>query len=305
MKVRHAIVAGIIIGVLLALGWAILTFTNAPIVLQPSGDIASSQRDLFIFASLLMALVAVPVFVLLGWISWHYRSGNRRAAYSPKWSSSVVFETIWWGIPLIIVVVLSIVTWQSSHHLDPFRPIASSSSTQRVQVVALRWKWLFIYPNQLAASVNELIIPEKTPVEFSIASDAPMNSFWIPELGGQIYAMNGMQTKLHLVASRTGIFRGMSANLSGEGFADMKFTVRAVSKQSFNSHIAQKTASGNILDMTEYAQLSEPGIMTEPKWYGLGDSTIYQSVIDKYMLPHSAQPSYTEDMDHMDHEGMH
>lgn len=233
MKARHWLVASIIVGVLATLTVVVGYFTIQPVVLQPSGSIAEAQRDLFLIALIIMSLVAVPVFLLLFYIAWRYRASNKKAVYRPNWDSSRLLETIWWGIPILIVVVLSVMTWRSSHELDPFRPIASPEESLQVQVVSLQWKWLFIYPTYGVASVNELVIPVNTPIAFEIAADSPMNSFWIPALGGQIYAMNGMKTALHLEANKIGEFRGLSSNISGEGFADMKFVVRSVSDESF------------------------------------------------------------------------
>ncbi len=297
MKARHYIVGGIILGVLSLLATAIVHFAALPVVLEPSGSVAIQQRNLFMFALIIMSTVAIPVFILLVIISWKYRAGNTKARYTPKWSSNRTLEAVWWVIPIMIVAVLSWVSWQSSHHLDPFTPIVSQKHTVKIQVVALQWKWLFIYPESSVASVNELYIPVNTPVEFSIASDAPMNSFWIPELGGQIYAMNGMDTKLHLIADKTGIFRGMSSNISGEGFADMNFLVYAVEEAVFMPTLMEKSNGKDSLTLTSYASLAEPNVLTEPQWYKAPDMTLFQSVIDKYALPHSVDPEYTDTID--------
>ncbi|MEO5691012.1 MAG: ubiquinol oxidase subunit II [Candidatus Saccharimonadales bacterium] len=295
MKVRHWAVVAAIVSVVLLLGITLRLYVVDPIIMQPSGSIGIAQRDLFLFALGIMSLVAIPVFVLLGYITWKYRATNKKARYAPNWSSSPLLESLWWGIPILVVALLSLVSYQTSHRLDPFRPIQSSAKTIDVQVIALQWKWLFIYPEYNVASVNELIIPVSQPVAFAIAADSPMNSFWIPELGGQIYAMNGMSTKLHLEATRIGEFRGLSSNLSGEGFADMKFTVKSVSPETFAATMQQKTVN-QPLDMSQYESLAVPGVMTEPQWFKLTDKELFQNVIDKYMLPSSEVTTYDRGM---------
>lgn len=212
--------------------WYVLSHDIA--VLNPEGLIGQKQRDLLIFATLLSMIVIVPVFVMTGLIAWRYRASNTKATYSPDWDHSRLFETIWWGVPIAIILVLGVVTWKSSHDLDPYRALDSDVKPLRVQVIAMQWKWLFIYPEQEIASVNYLQIPEKTPINFEITADAPMNAFWIPKLGSQVYAMNGMTTKLHLIANNQGTYRGSSANISGEGFADMVFSTVATSKDDFD-----------------------------------------------------------------------
>lgn len=301
MKARHYIVLGTIVAVLGLLAAAIFQFAKLPVVLAPAGSIAMQQRDLFMFALIIMSVVAIPVFILLGVISWKYRATNHKARYSPKWNSNNKLELLWWGIPVLIVGVLSLVAWRTSHSLDPFTPLQSEKQLVKVQVIALQWKWLFIYPDYSTASVNELYIPIDTPIEFSIAADAPMNSFWIPELGGQIYAMNGMSTMLHLKADKIGDYRGMSSNISGEGFADMTFIVHAVAHDKFMPKLTEKSAGKENLTLTSYASLAEPSVLTEPQWYKAFDNSLYQSVIDKYALPHTADPEYTDTMHHGGH----
>lgn len=304
MKWRHWLVASAIGLVIVFLALALNEFVISPVVLQPSGPIGAAQRDLFFIALGIMSLVAIPVFLLLFYIAWKYKATNKKSKYTPEWDSNKKLETIWWGIPIIVVGVLSVIAYQTAHTLDPFRPMDSGVKPIQVQVVALQWKWLFLYPEQRAASVNELIIPVSTPIEFTIASDAPMNSFWIPELGGQIYAMNGMSSKLHLQADRQGTFKGVSANLSGEGFADMKFTVRSVERSVFDATLAQKNRDSSSLDMSSYEALAVPSTLTEPQWYRLADAELHKKIVDKYMLPPSSEQGYDEDM-HTMHEGIH
>lgn len=307
MKRWSWVVVSVIVVVLSVLGIVVGVNFIQPVVLQPSGPIGVQQRDLLLFATVIMSAVALPVFVLLAVIVWRHRAGNERAAsrYKPSFQGSPFLETLWWGIPILVVVVLSVVAWQTSHSLDPFRPIESTSRTLKVQVVALQWKWLFIYPDHNVASVNELYIPVQSPVQFEIAADAPMNSFWIPELGGQIYAMNGMSTKLHLEASRAGTFRGVSSNISGEGFADMKFAVHAVGGQDFLNEMSRRKQSSTLLDMAYYDALAVPNTLTEPQWFRLDDVALYHEILDKYHLPISRSNGYDESMNTTMHEGMH
>ena len=195
-------------------------------VLDPKGFIAFEERDLLYITALLMLTVVVPVLVLAVVICWKYRAGNKKAKYEPEWDKSWALELVWWGFPCIIVALLSVLTVKSCLDLDPFKPLESDVKPLKIQVVALQWKWLFIYPEQKIATINFVQFPEKTPINFELTADAPMNSFWIPQLGGQIYAMPGMSTKLHLIANEAGSYRGSSSNISGNGFAGMIFTAK-------------------------------------------------------------------------------
>jgi len=252
-------------------------------VLAPSGDIAAQQKDLLLFATGLSVLVLAPTYYMLYTFAWKYRQGHTKQ-YKPKWDTSKKLEAVWWGVPILIISVLAVVTWSTSHSLDPYKPLASSTKPVQVQVVALQWKWLFIYPDQNIASVNKLVIPVNTPVEFTITSDAPMNSFWIPQLAGQIYAMAGMSTKLHVNATSVGEYRGMSSNLSGAGFADMTFVADARIERDFAMWV-DKTSSNEklpVLDQRAYDKLAKPassGVVL----YRLDDTALYDNVIMKYM----------------------
>ena len=223
-----------------------------------------------IFAALLSLVVVIPVFAMTIYIVWRYRESNQKAKYSPDWDHNSKVETIWWLIPTLLIVVLSVVTWNSSHSLDPFKPIKSSVKPLRVQVIALQWKWLFIYPEQGVASTNILELPVDRPINFEVTADAPMNSFWIPQLGGQIYAMAGMSTQLHLMASEAGTYAGASANLSGKGFAKMKFDTKAV--QFFGHEIEVSSSITIVLENGNglHAPLSE--MMRITKCYKSGNS---------------------------------
>jgi cytochrome o ubiquinol oxidase subunit 2 len=278
-------------------------------VLNPQGEIARKEHQLIVFTLLLSLVVVVPVFVMLIVFSLRYRESNKRAAYRPNWEGNRLLEGIWWGIPCVIIVILGIVTWQSSHELDPYKDLESSVAPVNVQVVALQWKWLFIYPDQRIATVNELIIPEKTPINFTITSDAPMNSFWIPSLGSQVYAMSGMSTELRLIADKTGEYRGSSANISGTGFADMNFMTKSRTKADFDAWVQQTKGLDAGLDEATYKTLAEPDVKEQPLYYSLKDVDLYDKIIMKYMMPpakndDSHETHHDMHMDHAHMEGM-
>ncbi len=254
-------------------------------VLNPKGTIGEQERHLIVFASLLSLVVVVPVFILLFGIIWKYRVGNTKtkAKYTPDWDHSTTLETIWWIIPSLLIVVLSVVTWTSSHKLDPYKPLASSVKPLKVEVVALDWKWLFIYPDLNIATVNWLQIPVDTPVDLEITADAPMNSLWIPQLGGQVYAMPGMSTELHLQASATGDYKGSSANISGKGFSGMAFTTRASQQGDFDQWVEQARRSPNVLSQSGYASLARPSENNKPQTFSTIQANLYDTILMKYM----------------------
>jgi cytochrome o ubiquinol oxidase subunit 2 len=254
-------------------------------VLDPKGLIGLQERDLMVISTILMLIVVIPVFILIAAIGWEYRASNTKAEYSPEWDDNITMEYIWWGFPFAIVIILSFVAWQSSHELDPYRPLQISTKPLRIQAVALQWKWLFIYPEQNIATINYLEIPEKVPINFEITADAPMNSLWIPELGGQIYAMPGMRTKLHLIANDIGTFRGSSANISGEGFASMVFTVKASPATEFEEWVQSVKQSSKSLDLNEYIQMALPSSHEPKKTYSLGKSDLFDWIVMRPMMP--------------------
>ncbi len=257
-----------------------------PVVLNPKGWVGVKQKDLLVIATLLMLIVVIPVFALTGFIVWKYRA-HKQAEYTPDWGHSALAETIWWGIPCLIIVALGVMNWKSSYELDPFRPLEGDKKTLLIQVVALDWKWLFIYPEQQIAVVNFMPIPEKTPIRFEITADAPMNSFWIPELGGQIFAMPGMTTELHLIADQVGEYRGCSANLSGKGFAGMTFIAPAYSDEEFHSWVSQHQESPSVLDRSTFTILSQPSEYDPIRYYSIHDSELFDWIVMKNMTTSS------------------
>ncbi len=257
--------------------------------LNPKGLVADKQRDLLITASLIMLLVLVPVYAMTAWIAWRYREGNKKAVYRPDWDRNRFIEGVWWAVPVVIIGVLSVITWQSSHQLDPFRQQADGRPLT-VQVVALQWKWLFIYPEQGVAALNYLRLPLDRPLRFEITADAPMNSFWIPQLGGQIYAMPGMRSQLNLVASQPGKYPGRSANISGEGFSGMTFTAEVISQPDFNRWLSNAAAAGGgVLDWAAYQRLAEPSKNQPAALYSSVKGNLFDMIIAKYVAPPAAQ----------------
>ncbi len=296
---KHGLVFATLAGLGILLAWWLLFGGAHFAVLSPAGLIAQQEHRLLIFTVLLMLVIVVPVFVMTFFIAFKYREGNPHAKYAPTWDGSRLYESIWWGFPLLIIAVLSVVTWTSTHQLDPFRPLDSKTKPVTIQVVALQWRWLFIYPEQQIATINDLRFPEKTPIKFEITADAPMNSFWIPKLGGQMYAMTGMSTHLHLEASQPGSYRGSSANISGEGFAGMNFTATALTRSDFDAWVKKTTDSPRRLDATRYASLVLPSKDSRPQQYWLNDSQLYNKVVMKYMRPLPALE--TDDASHDEH----
>lgn len=253
-------------------------------VLSPSGPVGTKERNLIFLAVGLCLIVVIPVFVMLVGFSIKYREGNTKAKYEPDRDHSRLLESIWWGVPGLIIAILAIVTWRSSLALDPFKPLASTQKPMTIQAIALQWKWLFIYPEQNIATVNFVLLPVDQPVKFEITSDAPMNSFWIPDLGGQIYAMSGMSTQLNLMATKEGTYHGSSANISGAGFASMDFAAVASDESKLNSSIDVISGSRDTLSESAYASLARPSVVPR-EFFGSVSPGLYQEVIHKYTSP--------------------
>ncbi|RAO78406.1 ubiquinol oxidase subunit II [Dyella jiangningensis] len=261
-------------------------------VLTPKGDIGAHEKSLILIALGLMAIVAIPVIAMTLWFPWRYRSGNKKATYTPNWSHSTRIELVVWTIPAIIIVILATITWTSSHALDPYKPLESEAKPVTVQVVSMDWKWLFVYPEYGVASVNELAFPVDRPVNFQITSDSVMNAFFIPQLGSQIYAMAGMETKLHLIAREPGSYEGLSTNFSGEGFSDMHFKAIATSEDGFKDWIAKAKATQVTLDDESYKTLAQPSQKVPVSYYGQVAPALFSSVVNKHMgdMSHGEMP---------------
>ncbi|KAK46718.1 MULTISPECIES: ubiquinol oxidase subunit II [Caballeronia] len=251
-------------------------------VLESKGVIGAAESSLIATATYTMLLVVVPVILLTLFIAWRYRASNKNATYAPKWAHSTAIEVVVWIIPAIIILYLGILTWKSTHELDPYKPLESSVKPINVEVVALDWKWLFIYPDLGVASVNQLAFPVGTPVNFRITSDSVMNSFFIPELGGQIYAMAGMQTKLHLLTDHAGDYAGISANYSGKGFSDMKFRALAMSNADFDAWLKQVRNAPEALSMDVYTGVARPSEKVAVRYFSTVDPKLFSNIVAKY-----------------------
>lgn len=267
-------------------------------VLDPQGPIAHHELRLLIFAILLMLIVVIPVIFLTFWFAWRYRDSATKSKYRPNWSHNTVLEIIWWAIPCVIILILGIVTWITTHSLNPYKTLESDKAPIEIEVVALDWKWMFIYPQYDIATVNKIVIPVGHPINFKITSVAPMNSFFIPQLGGQIYAMTGMITKLHLLASNPGMYRGFSANYTGEGFAHMQFYADATSEADFDKWMTKlKTAKKKLTWDYFWGHLVKRSINDSVTYYGQVDKNLFNDIVMYYMMP-----NYKPDiMGHMHH----
>lgn len=250
----------------------------------PSGPVADYERDLMFITFGLMLFVFIPVLVLTLFFAWRYRASNNKAKYTPKWSHSNILEAFLWGGPIVIIAILGVVTWVSTYHLDPYKPLPTTKANPplKVDVIGMDWKWLFVYPQYNVASVNELAVPVNTPVSMRLTSDTVMLSFMIPQLGSQIFAMSGMQTKLNLEASKKGTFSGKNYQYDGSGFAKEKFHVLSVSKQNFQAWIKKAKASGDDLNAQRYAELSKPSQMHGVKLFSSVKPHLFDYVISLY-----------------------
>lgn len=273
----------LIIVIILALIYRFFN-THDVAVLDPKGTIAAQERNLFFLVLGLMLIVVIPVFFILFIVVHRYREG-RGGKYKPDFDHSRILETAWWLIPSILISVIAVITWNATYKLNPYNQLDSSKPQLSIEVVSMDWKWLFIYPSQHVASVNQLNLPINTPVDFYITSDSVMNSFWIPQLSGQIYAMPGMNTQLHLMATSDGSFYGSSANISGAGFAGMHFQTVVTPLSKFEAWIRSASKSPMTLSMNNYALLNRPSINNPVESYKDPASNLYVSIIDKFLAP--------------------
>jgi len=286
-RVAQVVISSLIAIAIIALLAFVVQGRDVP-VLDTHGTVANQQRDLILVVFGLGMLVVIPVLTMLFVIGWKYRAGNTKAKYDPEFNGHLGLEALWWGIPCLIIIVLAVITYVSTHALDPYKSLESNVEPVNVQVVALEWKWLFIYPDKGVATLNYLNIPEDTPINLTLTSDAPMNSFWVPALAGQVYAMSGMSTKLHLMADTVGSYRGASANISGEGFANMTFNVNSMSNADFSKWVIESANSKKPLDSTSYASLAKQSKDDGEITYMLMNNDLYNEIIMKYMAHDTA-----------------
>jgi cytochrome o ubiquinol oxidase subunit 2 len=250
-------------------------------VLDPQGPIGAAERLILLNATAIMLAIIVPVIVLTLLFAWWFRAGNTRAQYLPDFEYSGPIELVVWSIPALVIMFLGGMAWISSHDLDPPKPIVAQGPALEIQVVALDWKWLFIYPGQGVATVNQLVVPVGTPLSFRITSATVMNSFFVPQLGSQLYAMPGMVNRLVLLADKPGTFQGLSANYSGAGFSDMRFDVKAVSAADFQSWVAATKTAGDQLDPVAYGRLARPSKANKPEAFGNVPSGLFEAAIQQ------------------------
>jgi len=264
------------------------------VVLSPAGEVARRQGDLVLISTALMLLIIVPVMALTVFFAWRYRAANKEATYDPEWSHSTGLELVIWTAPLLIIICLGALTWASTHLLDPYRPLTLSNDGEPVaaveqpldvNVVALDWKWMFILPEYGIATVNEFAAPVGRPIRFRITATSVMNSFYIPALAGQIYAMPGMETKLHAVIDEPGDYRGLSANYSGAGFSGMRFRFRGLSAEEFQGWIAEVRRSDQTLDRGGFLTLERPSENVPVRYYSGVDPGLFDAIVNMCVEP--------------------
>ena len=266
------------------------------VVMNPSGDIANQQARLIVISTALMLLIIVPVIILTLLFAWRYRKSNTSAPYEPDWDHSTRLELVIWGAPLLIIIALGLLTWITTHTLDPYRPLSRIDAERPlspqvkplvVEVVALDWKWLFIYPEQGIATVNELAAPVDTPIQFKITASSVMNSFYIPALAGQIYAMPSMETKLHAVINKAGEYDGFSANYSGAGFSHMRFKFHGLDQAGFDAWVQKAKADSSKLDRAEYLKLEQPSERDPARLIGSIEPNLFHAIVNRCVAPNT------------------
>jgi cytochrome o ubiquinol oxidase subunit 2 len=262
---------------------AFLGGCSSIVLFDPKGPIGDAERFLILTAIALMLIVVIPVFVMCLLFARRYRASNTEATYTPKWSYSKKIDLVIWLVPVVIVTALSILVWIETHRLNPYKPIYPSIQPTRIEAVSLDWKWLFIYPDRRIATVNQLVFPVKVPLNFRITSDTVMTSFFIPQLGSQIYAMAGMQTLLHLMADEPGVYFGQNQQFSGRGFADMNFKAIALSREEFEAWVQKAEQSPDTLDLARFEDLEKPSVGYPVTYFSSVKPDLFDSIIRKYV----------------------
>ena len=252
----------------------------APATLDPAGPVAAGEKTLLLNSLAIMLGIVVPVIIATVAFAWWFRASNTRAKYRPDWAYSGKLELLVWSVPLLVIIFLGGIGWVASHELDPQRPLASRQRPITIQVVALDWKWLFIYPDYGIATLNELAAPVDRPITFRITASSVMNSFYIPALAGQIYAMPGMETKLHAVVNHAGTYKGFSANYSGAGFSGMNFKFQGLDDKGFDDWVANAKSAGGSLGRAEYLQLEKPSQNEPVRRWGSIDADLYRLILN-------------------------
>jgi cytochrome o ubiquinol oxidase subunit II len=270
----------------LPLGATLLLGGCDAVVLDPQGPIGIAEKTILVDSLAIMLTIVVPTIAAILVFAWWFRASNTRATYLPDFSYSGRIELIVWAIPLLVIMLLGGgVVWIGSHDLDPAKPLASDTPPLEIQGISLDWKWLFIYPKQHVASVNQLVVPAGVPIHFSLTSASVMNAFFIPQLGSMIYTMNGMTTQLNLRADAPGTFLGLSSHYSGDGFSDMHFEVQAVSAEKFAAWIEATRKSGPTLNDESYAALARQSVNTQPFTFGAADPELFHKIVTQQLPP--------------------
>ena len=283
-RIKFAI--GILALFCMALAIFFVLRSDGALITHPKGIIARDELDLIHTVILLMLIIVIPTFVLLFAIAWKYRASNTKAKYEPETKHGVFKELILWIIPSIIIAVMAPITWKATHKLDPYRPLSIDVQPLAIQVVALDWKWLFIYPEQGIATVNFFQFPAGTPIHLSLAAHgSPMNSFWLPQLSGQIYAMTGMTTQLHIMADEPGVYTGRAAEINGKGFADMTFVAKSTSQSDFDTWVAEVKQSPARLTNNAYTELAKPSQKNPIALYSYVEKNLFNEIVMKTMHP--------------------
>jgi cytochrome o ubiquinol oxidase subunit II len=280
MKIENS--KGLLLRLVLLSGTLFLSGCNHIVLFDPKGPVADQEISLIILAFALMLIVVVPVFIMAIWFSIKYRESNTRSTYKPQWAGSTKIELAIWMVPVLIVAVLSYHTWTKTHQLDPYKPLGIPGEEIQIEVVSMDWGWLFIYPDYDIATVNELVFPVDAPLSFRLTSSTVMTSFFIPQMGSQMYAMAGMQTRLHLMAEETGTFEGQNQEFSGKGYENMHFRVIAVTPEEFGKWVNKVHASPETLDLARFNELSMPKLNFAVTYFSSVDSDLFRYILSKF-----------------------
>lgn len=254
-------------------------------IFEPQGPIAAAEKTILIDSLGIMLAIVLPTIVAIFAFAFWFRASNTRAFYWPNWEYSGRIELVVWSIPALTVILLGGVAWIGSHQLDPAAPVAGTGSPIRIQVVSLDWKWLFIYPDQRIATVNELTVPAGAPLQFQLTSGSVMTAFFIPQLGSMIYTMNGMVTRLELRADNEGTYQGLAAHFSGDGFPDMLFDVHVVSQLAFSDWVASTARTDRVLNKDSYWKLAQQSVDAAKPTYRLDDPLLFEAVATQKIPP--------------------
>jgi cytochrome o ubiquinol oxidase subunit 2 len=252
--------------------------------LEPAGPISAAERTILLDSVVIMLAIVIPTIALTIGVAWWYRSSNTRARRQPDFVYSGRVELLVWSIPTLVIIFLGGIAWISSHDLDPAQPLPSKTAAIEIQVVSLDWKWLFIYPKVGIASVNRLVVPAGVPLHLMVTSASVWNVFWVPQLGSMLYCMNGMAGSLYLQADRPGVYRGVSAMISGDGFADMHFDTDAVPQDRFDAWVASTRGGGSVLDNQAYRALLRQSI-DAPRTYGSVRPGLFGDIVMQRLPP--------------------